>query len=207
MRISHLLTLVLTTSAVTACSQIGDMAAPLATPSSALLSSSASPKIEVCHVNGTGALQPITVSGNAYAAHLAHGDIAQGSVALAIPAGSVISASSDWAGRTAALAFDGNSTTEWNAGTNSGWIEIDFGSPQTFTGMTGLVDQVPDGNSDHAISFDGVSAFTWTGYHFNGQTLTQSFATPKTARVVRITTPSSPSWVAWVEIAFTRPTC
>ncbi|MGE0043819.1 MAG: LamG-like jellyroll fold domain-containing protein, partial [Vicinamibacterales bacterium] len=122
---------------------------------------------------------------------------------LALPAGATYTASSSWSS-SPAMAFDGNPDTGWNAGAHPvQWIEVDFGSPQTLTGITGLVGQLPAGNTVHQVTLDGQASFTWSGYTTGGQTLTHTFATPQTAQRVRITTTSSPSWVAWPEIGFT----
>src|SRR5205823_6106291 len=91
--------------------------------------------------------------------------------------------------------------TEWNAGGYpTQWIEIDFGSPHVITGISALIDQLPNGVTIHKVTLDGVSVFSWTGYTAGGQTLSHSFGIPQTVQVVRITTTAGQCWVAWVEI-------
>jgi hypothetical protein len=161
-------------------------------------------KTDVCHVDGQGGAHVITVSQNALSSHLAHGDYAPSTGAFVIPAGSTFTASSTWnAGFVASNAFDGSTATEWNAGAHpTQWIEVDFGSPKVITGMSGIIDVVPDGFSNHDVTFDGAPAFSFTGNFVQGQTLTQTFATPQTVQKVRITTTVGESWVAWTEIQF-----
>lgn len=207
MRYARLIPLILTAYALAAC-QTQDLTAPSHAPSAAVrTSSSAAGKTGVCHINGSGGFQLITVSDNAVSAHLAHGDHLQTTGAFVIPAGSTFTASSNWDGHgSPAEAFDGNTSTEWNAGNYPvQWIEVNFGSPQVISGMTGLIDQVPDGFTNHDVTLDGAAAFSWTGNTTQNQTLSYTFASPQTVQTVRVTTTSSPSWVAWVELQFTAP--
>ena len=165
-------------------------------------SSAPAPKVDVCHVDGQGVVHLINVSANALPAHLAHGDALPGP--LALPAGTTFSASNSWGGPTYSLekAFDGDLVNfGWNAGgfpTN--WIQVDFGSPQRFSAISAVVDQLPDGITNHDVALDGAPAFSWSGYTENLDVLSHTFATMQTAQTVRITTTVSPSWVAWREI-------
>ena len=147
------------------------------------------------------------MSDNALPGHLGHGDFVPGDGSFILPAGSTFSASNTWVDRgPPSNAFDGNTTTEWNAGGGpTQWIQVDFGSPQVITGLTASIDQVPDGFTNHDVTLDGVAAFSWTGNTVTGQTLSHTFASPQSVQVVRITTTDSPSWVAWVDILFTAP--
>ena len=201
MRKTRQILLLVVTSALAACSQTQDVTAP---PASATLrmSNGQAGKTNVCHRNDEGGAQNISVSENALATHMGHGDYLPGQ--FVIPAGSTVSASNTWVDRgPASNAFDGNTTTEWNAGAHPvQWIEIDFGSPRTIAGISALIDLVPDSFTNHDVTLDGVAAFSWTGNTVNGETLTHTFATPQTVQTVRITTTQSDSWVAWVEISF-----
>jgi hypothetical protein len=108
----------------------------------------------------------------------------------------------------AMFAFDGNMTTRWNAGGHPvQFIEIDFGSPQSFWEIAARVDQTPSGQTNHQVTLDGRSApeFGWTGVTSDGDLLAHRFGTLQTAQRVRITTSESPSWVAWRDIDF--PPC
>jgi hypothetical protein len=168
-------------------------------------------KTVICRLNGKGELQSITVSDNAVSAHLRKGDFVSGSFTM--PPGTTYSASAVWAGGGPAVgpvgnAFDGDVSTEWNAGAGPvQWIEIDFGSPQVIAGITGLVDQTPNGFTNHDVTLDGVAAFSWTGNTVTGQELSYTFAAPQTVQKVRITTTVSPSWAAWFEINVKGPGC
>ena len=129
-----------------------------------------------------------------------------------VPRGWVITASRTWTGNTLPEdAFDGDTTTKWNAGgfpgLNGQWIQVDFGSPRTLVGIQANVEQVSRLGlrffTSHEIALDGVPVFDWSGQTADGEVLSHTFATPRTARVVRITTTRSQSWVAWSEISFT----
>jgi hypothetical protein len=184
------------------------LVACVALPAMAAAQGNRAPKQPICHRADDGAFHVINVDANALPAHLAHGDQTPYLQAMPLPPGTTFSASSVWetAGdyvRLPQYAFDGNNTTEWNAGAGpEQWIEIDFGRPVKFNLMTALVDQVPAGAANHDITFDGKPAFSWTGSFFQGQLLDESFAATQNVKTVRITTTSSPSWVAWVDILF-----
>ena len=184
------------------------LAACVAMPNVAAAQGNKAPKQPICHVTDTGGLRLINIDGNALPAHLAHGDQTPYLQPMQLPPGTTVSASSVWFGapgydRLPQYAFDGDDTTEWNAGDGPvQYIEVDFGQPLKFNLMTGLVDQVPAGAANHDITFDGDPAFSWTGSFYQGQLLSESFAAMQTAQTVRITTTSSPSWVAWVDILF-----
>ncbi len=98
-------------------------------------------------------------------------------------------------------ATDGDLGTSWNSLLYPvQWIELDLGSPRWFSRIEATVDQLPDGTTNHDVTFDGSPAFSWTGYTSAHQTLTYDFPSLQYAQKVRITTTSSPSWVAWWEI-------
>ena len=194
-----------------ACSE-SPVAAPLADPAEALFATS---KVDVCHIDGQGRVNRITIADAAYQSHLDHGDLAPES-ALAIPEGATFSASGEWLdGSTlwsADKAFDGDPVSRWNSGGLPGgfpgqWIEIDFGSPQTLSAIDLLVHQVPDGFTTHYITIDGYPGGSFAGYTVDGQVLTQTYPIPVTGQVVRVTTTTGPSWVAWYEIGFTTINC
>ena len=112
------------------------------------------PKVSVCHVGADGSVQLKSVGANTVAAHLGHGDALPG--VMALPAGTTFSASTTnfWAGGTMEHAFDGNNL--WNSGLYPvQWIEVNFGSPQPFSKITGLVAQSPNGTTNHNVTLDG----------------------------------------------------
>ena len=158
-------------------------------------------KVNVCHVDSAGAVRLKSVGANTLASHLAHGDALPG--VMALPAGTTFSASSSWleVQGTPDHAFDGNTAWAWNSGSYPvQWIEVNFGSPQPFSKITGLVAQTPNGTTNHNVTLDGAPAFNWTGHTVDSQLLTHTFATMQYAQTVRITTTVSSSWVAWWEI-------
>jgi len=163
----------------------------------------AAAKTMVCHrTEGTNEFVATSVADNALPAHMAHGDLLFSPVSFAR---ATFGSSSNAA--EAMLAFDGNLTTSWSAKAHPvQYVEIDFGSPQSFRRITALVDQFPSGATSHDVMLDGnVPAFSWTGVTSYGDLLTHKFDTIQTAQKVRITTTQSPSWVAWREIQF--PSC
>jgi hypothetical protein len=178
--------------------------ASFAVPSTAAAQGNKAPKQPICHVGDDGQLHVINIDGNALPAHLAHGDQTPQRLPLQLPSGTTVTASSTWDTPFAPEnAFDANPTTEWNAGNwPEQWIEVTFGKPLKFNEITALVDQSPSGDANHDITFDGEPAFSWTGNFFQGQLLSESFTAMQQVKTMRITTTSSPSWVAWVDILF-----
>jgi hypothetical protein len=158
-------------------------------------------RIPICHVDQDGSVRQLTAAGPSLAAHLNHGD-APGGVIL--PEGSTFSASASWnAGTTPDFAFDGEVApwSSWNSGLfPTQWIEVDFGSPQRFSVINAVVNQTPDGATVHEVALDGTPVVTWSGTTVMGQVLSHTFPGMQQAQRIRITTTSSPSWVAWFEI-------
>ncbi|MBK9241275.1 MAG: discoidin domain-containing protein [Acidobacteria bacterium] len=183
-----------------ACAQPGSPSAPSPVGASAALEAQAA-KVDVCHVSGDGSVHAISVAGSAVPAHLRHGDATR---VFSLPAGATFSANNALEDYVPALAFDLDPLTNWNAGYwPVAWLEVDFGSPQRFSVMTGLPDQLPAVSfTNHDITSDGAPAFSWTGITTNNQLITQTFGTMQTAQRVRITTTVSDSWVAWWEVGF-----
>jgi len=168
-------------------------------------------RVDVCHVDDDGMVRRITIADAALPAHIDHGDVSPGTV-FAIPAGSTFSASAEWQdGPTlwsADKAFDGDPVSRWNAGGGPvQWIEVDFGATMSLAGMEAVAHVFPEGATNNDVSLDGTYAFSWTGFTFNGEVLSEPFATVRKVQRVRVTTTSSSSWVAWYEIRFTAPDC
>ncbi len=98
-------------------------------------------------------------------------------------------------------AVDGNFGTAWNAGSYAvQYIEINLLQAYWIDSITCSVGQLPNGNTVHQIYLDGVLAHTWSQYTSSGDLLTVNFGSLKSATTVRVTTTSSPSWIAWNEI-------
>ncbi|NOT25973.1 MAG: discoidin domain-containing protein [Acidobacteria bacterium] len=162
----------------------------------------AAAKTTICHKTGGAKDYVVTqIADSALATHMAHGDMNYSPVSL-----KTATYSASRSPETASLAFDGNPLTSWIAGSHPlQWIEIDFGSPQSFWTINALVDQNPSGQTNHRVALDGNTAFSWNGLTGYGDLLSHKFDTLQTAQKVRITTTQSPSWVAWQEVTF--PTC
>ncbi len=117
------------------------------------------------------------------------------------------SASAEMADAPAGYAFDGDPETIWNAGKEAEeWVQIDLGSPQIIVQIRLLTAQYPAGDTVHQV-WTGESADTLTlagtlsGFTDENEELVFIPDTPlEDARVVRVVTTESPSWVAWREI-------
>lgn len=199
MRNTRLWLLVLPVLAIS-CGDAGSPSSPSLLSTSAAQASQAG-KVDVCHIGEDGVIKLHSVGGKAVAAHLGHGDVLP---TFTIPVGSTFSASNVWNGNLPAFAFNGDaSLTGWNSGLFPvQWLEVDFGSPQRFSVITGLVNVTPDTVANHDITFDGVPAFSWTGFTAAFDVLSHTFPTMQAAQRVRITTTVSDSWGAWFEIGF-----
>ncbi|RLJ20307.1 hypothetical protein DJ030_07315 [bacterium endosymbiont of Escarpia laminata] len=115
--------------------------------------------------------------------------------------GGTATASGTYLTHTPDLAIDGNTSTLWNAGSwPTQWIEIDLGSVFQIVEIRASVAQTPAGVTQHDVTLDGASDFSWIGFTSDGDILNHTYATATSAQTVRITTTTSPSWVAWNEI-------
>jgi len=123
----------------------------------------------------------------------------------------VASGSGVYAGQIASRANDGNRCTSWNSGGYAPAIlALDFGGPLPMAGVT-LVPEMSPGTAGvgHVVEVsDNGSA--WRLAHTISQTMSSgqvypfAFAQPQTARFLRVRSTSSPSWIAWVEVAVYR---
>jgi len=103
---------------------------------------------------------------------------------------------------------DGSNDTPWNAGgPPPNWIEIDLQEDCTIHYLKLLTAQSREGETNHVIDgfrADGrkIEMATLNGYTWNNKELTVEIPEDRghDIRKVRITTMSSPSWVAWREI-------
>ena len=114
---------------------------------------------------------------------------------------STATASSSYLANTPNLAADGNTSTLWNSGGHTAWINFDLGSAKSISKITGLVIQNPSGATEHQIYLDNILSHTWSGITTNGDLLTWLLPTATTVQNIRIQTSSSPSWVAWAEVS------
>jgi hypothetical protein len=158
-------------------------------------------KTMICHRTDSDKYVVSQVADSALPTHMAHGDMAYSPVSL-----KTVTYSASRSPETASRAFDGNLLTSWVAGSHPvQWVEIDFGSPQSFWTINAAVDQNPSGQTNHHVMLDGNTAFSWTGVTSYGDELSHKFDTLQTAQKVRLVTTQSPSWVAWRDVTF--PTC
>jgi hypothetical protein len=105
-------------------------------------------------------------------------------------------------------AFDEDETTIWNSGgfpNPDQWIEADFAGSTHLTRIQLDVAQQPNGPTVHTLQGllqDGTwfTLGTFSGWTTDGQQLTWTGSADVIA--VAVTTTTSPSWVAWKEIAF-----
>jgi hypothetical protein len=104
------------------------------------------------------------------------------------------------------LAVDGDYDTEWNAGDGPPqWIEIDLGEDYNITTINLHVAQFPDGSTVHKLEGKNSSGDWITLTEFSGETtgtdiLTYTGTGDASYRYIKVTTQTSPSWVAWKEI-------
>jgi len=104
-------------------------------------------------------------------------------------------------------AVDGNPGTQWGAGTHAPqWIEVSLAEPATVAGIRLLAAQFPAGRTVHEVAIRiGNGALrvvhTFSGNTAAGDVLETTFDEPiENLTDVRITTRTSPSWVAWGEV-------
>jgi F5/8 type C domain len=131
-----------------------------------------------------------------------------GSVEMPQPGPPTIRASSTAdAVHPATAAVDGSMDTFWSSGTGApGWWEIDLGAVRSLDRLELIAEQLPGGSTIHVVSVAGDGqpyreVYRFTGVTDAGQTLTfDPSAHIPDVRYIRISTPASPSWVAWREI-------
>jgi WD40-like Beta Propeller Repeat/RTX calcium-binding nonapeptide repeat (4 copies)/F5/8 type C domain len=113
--------------------------------------------------------------------------------------------------RPAARIDDGRNNFIWGSYYAPQWVEIDLGSPQTVARIALVAAQTPNGSTDHVILGRAYMFDRWRGLGElrgdtrDGQLLQVVPTRPwRNIRYVRVETKSSPSWVAWREIAVFR---
>lgn len=128
------------------------------------------------------------------------------------PSSNRISASASLATDPPENAFDGDTETAWNAGTDAPqWIAIDLGEPTTVTGISLTVAQYPQGRTVHRVMGSSPDGDYQLLYEFDGDTrdsqeLTYSPPEPWTDIIsIKVETVQSPSWAAWKEIVIATP--
>jgi hypothetical protein len=103
-------------------------------------------------------------------------------------------------------AFDGDTATAWNSGNHAPqWIEVDLGADFPITEFDGCADITPNGQVTHIV--EGRSSFgttyvigSYAGSSVRNQWLSIPCDPSHAVRYVRVTTTSSPSWIAWFEL-------
>jgi hypothetical protein len=105
-----------------------------------------------------------------------------------------------------ALAVDGDGVTTWISGGGPPmWFEVDLGAPARVVEVRAHVAQTPNGPTVHrvlALTASGwVTVADLVGDTSDGQILVARPSTPvEGARVLRVETSASPSWIAWREV-------
>jgi hypothetical protein len=103
-------------------------------------------------------------------------------------------------------AIDGDPNTQWGAGAGpTQWIEIDLGEPTEIGEIRLVVAQFPNGLTRHLLDVDGERVWAFENDTSDGDMLSFIPDSPISGQVIRITTISSPSWVAWREIDILAP--
>lgn len=103
-------------------------------------------------------------------------------------------------------AFDGDTATSWNSGDYAPqWIEVDLGADYPVTEVDGLADITPNGQVTHAVEGRTSSGTTYplggfSGFSARSEWVRIACDRTQSVRYVRVTTTSSPSWIAWFEI-------
>jgi len=124
-----------------------------------------------------------------------------------VAANAAATADSSWGGNAPSHANDGNTCTLWNAGHHPvAWWSVDLGAATPIRGMT-LVPNMNPSPADvvHVVELS-LNGTDWTTQLTLSQSMAAQqvypfdFGAPVTARYVRVTTTSSPSWVAWAEV-------
>ncbi len=123
----------------------------------------------------------------------------------------VAAGSGVYAGQVAARANDGNRCTSWNSGGYApATLTLDFGETVPMRGVTLVPEMSPTtAGVGHVVEVsDNGSA--WRVAHTVSQTMSSgqvypfAFSQPQSARFLRVRSTSSPSWIAWVEVAVYR---
>jgi len=110
-------------------------------------------------------------------------------------------------------AVDETGSTQWGAGEGPvQWIEVALAEPSTVAEVRLLVAQYPAGDTAHRVELKGAGGAVLASRDLSGSTqdgdwLVAAFDPPLEAvTAVRVTTLSSPSWVAWREVqVFSAP--
>jgi len=125
--------------------------------------------------------------------------------------GKGVTASRALSDQPAANAVDGTGA-QWGAGASpKQWIEIDLGDLYSVREIRLMVGQYPEGPTSHQVYVGSTTGNLQLVHTFDqateeDQILVYQPDTPLTdIRFVRITTISSPSWVAWKEIEVIAP--
>jgi len=119
-----------------------------------------------------------------------------------------VTASATYSGSSPGYAMDGSSSTLWNSGGfGPQWIQIDLGKTAAIRKIKLQVAQSPSGNTVHEIAVgqnpnsltkvDTLRLYTSDGQWIESKDLAGDGGN---VRYIRVTTTSSPSWIAWKEI-------
>jgi hypothetical protein len=146
-------------------------------------------------------------SGNTVSANCA----TSGLSGMAIPAGTVASASGSYSQSLASNAIDGSLTTPWNSGTYTGWLRLDFPAPVAMTAVHLAVGATPTTNETYTITTDS----TTTPIGSSTQQVTAGIpvqlepisVTPGSYSNITITVKGGSSWVQIMDISLVTSDC
>jgi hypothetical protein len=121
-----------------------------------------------------------------------------------------LSASATLSSGDAMRAGDGSTCTEWNAGGFApASVTLDLGTPTRIDAIVLVPEMSPGGRVRHEIAFSDDGRSFQVGHRVEAPMQTRvpvelPLPRPERARFVRVTTTSSPSFVAWREVALFR---
>jgi hypothetical protein len=131
---------------------------------------------------------------------------------IGIPAGTVPSVSATYTTTLPIQAIDGDLTTGWNSGSNSGWLRLEFPSPVYFTGVRIAAFASPTTSETYTLNADLVTTpigsatrqvFSGTA----GSIVDPIAVTPGTYSSLTLTISGGSSWVMVGEVSLLTPTC
>lgn len=123
-----------------------------------------------------------------------------------LAAGATATASQSLPGQPPAWAIDGDTTSQWESGSEpTQWIELDLGKEVEIGEIVLIVAQSSGGITRHLIDVDGERVWAFENDTGDEDVLTYSPETPLDGQLIRITTISSPGQVAWREIEVRAP--
>ena len=129
---------------------------------------------------------------------------------IGVPTMSVATASSTYTTYTPDKAIDGDINTAWCAGTNQGWLQIDFPAPTSIAGVRIAAVATPSTTQTFTITPSGSQTVIGSGMRAvnpNVSVLPAISVTPGTYSGIRITVDGANSWIQPYEVSLLTPAC